>query len=73
MSHLNIAKIREDFPALKQKIHGKDLVFLDSAASAQKPKCVIDAVTEASTNNYANNHRGVYILSDKATDAYEAT
>lgn len=73
MSHLDVAKIREDFPALKQKIHGKDLVFLDSAASAQKPQCVIDAVTEAYTNNYANIHRGVYSLSDKATDAYEAT
>ncbi len=73
MSHFDVTKIREDFPALKQKIHGKDLVFLDSAASAQKPQCVIDAVTEAYTNNYANIHRGVYSLSDKATDAYEAT
>ena len=73
MSQLDIEKIRLDFPALKQKIHGKDLVFLDSAASAQKPQCVIDAVADAYTNNYANIHRGVYSLSDKATDAYEAT
>jgi len=73
MSQFDIERIREDFPALKQKINGKDLVFLDSAASAQKPQCVIDAIAEANTNNYANIHRGVYSLSDKATNAYEAT
>jgi|APSaa5957512535_1039671.scaffolds.fasta_scaffold44101_1 cysteine desulfurase / selenocysteine lyase len=72
-SGLDIKKIRQDFPALKQKIHGKPLVFLDTAASAQKPQSVIDLVTQSYTNNYANVHRGVYTLSDQATSNYEAT
>ncbi|WP_119343777.1 aminotransferase class V-fold PLP-dependent enzyme [Facilibium subflavum] len=67
----DIEKIRQDFPFLRQTIHGKPVVFLDTAASAQKPQVVIDAVTESYTNNYANVHRGVYTLSDQATEKYE--
>jgi cysteine desulfurase / selenocysteine lyase len=67
----DVNNIKQDFPALKQKSHGKDLVFLDSAASAQKPKVVIDAISKASYLNYANIHRGVYSLSQVATDNYE--
>jgi cysteine desulfurase/selenocysteine lyase len=66
-----INKIREDFPILKTKINGKDLVFLDSAASAQKPFCVINACTDFYEKYYANVHRGLYYLSDKATTLYE--
>jgi len=64
-------KIREDFPILKEKIYGRPLVFLDSAASAQKPQAVIDAMRRAYEQEYANVHRGVYWLSQKATDAFE--
>ena len=73
MQKLACAHTRKDFPGLEQTMHGKPLVFLDSAASAQKPQAVIDAVTEAYTHNYANIHRAVYTLSDQATDAFEHT
>ncbi len=73
MIDFDIEKVRKDFPALQQKIHGKPLVFLDTAASAQKPQVVIDLVTQSYTNNYANVHRGVYTLSDQATSNYEST
>ncbi len=66
-----INKIREDFPILKTKINGKDLVFLDSAASAQKPFCVINACSDFYEKYYANVHRGLYYLSDKATTLFE--
>lgn len=66
-----INKIREDFPILKTKINGKNLVFLDSAASAQKPFCVINACSDFYEKYYANVHRGLYYLSDKATMLYE--
>ena len=55
----------------KNKINGKDLVYLDSAASAQKPSMVIDSIKNTYENNYANVHRGIYHLSQLATDAYE--
>lgn len=67
----DIEKIRADFPALSLSVHGKPLVFLDSAASAQKPLCVIDEMKRLYLNEYANVHRGVYELSEKATVNFE--
>jgi len=69
---LNIDKIRQDFPILSQTIHGKPLVYLDNAASAQKPKAVLDAVRQIYEQDYANVHRGVHTLSQRATDLFEA-
>ncbi len=66
-----VARIREDFPALQQKVHGKPLVYLDNAATSQKPASVIDAVTRYYTTDNANIHRGVHALSVRATEAYE--
>ena len=65
-------RVRADFPILSRTVHGKPLVFLDSAASAQKPRAVIDALSACYENEYANIHRGVYYLSQKATDNFEA-
>jgi cysteine desulfurase/selenocysteine lyase len=67
-----LAALREDFPILSQKVHGRPLVYLDNAASAQKPQCVIDAERRVYEEYYANIHRGVHDLSQRATDAYEA-
>lgn len=67
----DIRRIRKDFPILNNSCYGKPLVFLDSAASAQKPKNVINAVTHCYENEYANIHRGVYWLSERATQMYE--
>ncbi|HVN38979.1 MAG TPA: cysteine desulfurase [Myxococcota bacterium] len=64
-------RIRRDFPVLQQSVHGKPLAFLDTAASAQKPQCVIDAVSEMYSRDYANVHRGVYELSLRATRALD--
>jgi len=68
----DVAAIRRDFPILATKVHGKPLVFLDSGASAQKPRQVIDAVREVYERGYANIHRGVYQLSQHATERFEA-
>lgn len=68
----DIEKIRSDFPILAREVNGKPLVYLDNGASAQKPKAVIDAVTNAYQNEYANVHRGLHFLSNLATDKYEA-
>jgi len=68
----DIDRIRADFPILKETVYGKPLVFLDSGASAQKPRQVLDAMTRAYEKHYANVHRGIYRLSQDATDAYEA-
>jgi cysteine desulfurase/selenocysteine lyase len=68
----DVRKIREDFPILKQKIHGKPLVYLDNAASSQKPQCVIDTLVQYYANDNSNIHRGVHLLSQRATEAYEA-
>ena len=68
----DIAAIRSDFPILDQKIRGKNLVFLDSAASAQKPRAVIDAMRSAMETQYANVHRGLHWMSERTTDAYES-
>jgi len=68
---LDVAAIRADFPILGEKMDGKDLVFLDSAASAQKPRQVLDAMRHVYETSYANVHRGAYRLSALATDAFE--
>ncbi len=67
----DVARIRADFPILAEKIRGKDLVFLDSAASAQKPRVVIDAMVHAMEHQYANVHRGLHWMSERTTEAYE--
>ena len=67
----DVRKIREDFPILKQKMHGKPLVYLDNAATSQKPQAVIDALVHYYTQYNANIHRGVYLLSERSTQAYE--
>ncbi|MCA0201700.1 MAG: cysteine desulfurase [Proteobacteria bacterium] len=68
----DVTKVRADFPILSRTVHGKPLVFLDSAASAQKPRQVIDAITQVYSDEYANVHRGAYYLSETATANYEA-
>ncbi len=67
----DVRKIRQDFPILREKIHGKPLVYLDNAASTQKPQIVIDALHEYYEHNNANVHRGVHTLSERATQQYE--
>lgn len=69
----DVRKIREDFPILKQQVHGKPLVYLDNAATSQKPQVVIDAITRYYTLENSNIHRGVHYLSSQATMAYENT
>ena len=64
---LDVHRIREDFPILATKVHGKPLVFLDSGASAQKPRQVIQAMIRCMEEAYANVHRGAYHLSETAT------
>jgi cysteine desulfurase / selenocysteine lyase len=69
---MNVEQIRADFPILRQTIRGKPLVYLDSGASAQKPRVVIDAMVRAMETQYANVHRGLHWMSERTTDAYEA-
>src|SRR5690242_7517247 len=69
----DVERVREDFPVLKQTIHGKPLVYLDSAATAQKPFAVIDAIRKFHEVDCANIHRGVHELSQRSTAAYEET
>jgi cysteine desulfurase / selenocysteine lyase len=73
MSALDITAIRKDFPILDQQVHGFDLAYLDNAASSQKPIQVIDSIAEYYKKDNANVHRGVHRLSQRATDAYEAS
>ena len=68
---LDAARARRDFPIFSRRVHDRPLVFLDSAASAQKPGAVIDAVRHCYEAEYANVHRGVYWLSERATEAFE--
>jgi cysteine desulfurase / selenocysteine lyase len=68
---LDVQRIRADFPILKQKAHGKPLVYLDNAASTQKPRVVIDAIRHYYEADHANVHRGVHTLSERATEAFE--
>jgi cysteine desulfurase / selenocysteine lyase len=70
---LGIEKIRSDFPILKRKIHGKRLVYLDNAATTQKPKQVIDTICEYYSNQNANIHRSVHELAEEATEAFEGS
>ena len=67
---LDVARIREDFPILRQRIRGKPLVYLDNAATSQKPQVVIDTLTRFYTAENANIHRGVHYLSERATVAW---
>jgi len=67
----DVAKIRRDFPILNQRVHGKPLVYLDNAATTQKPQAVIDAMVRSYAEDNANIHRGVHLLSERATRAYE--
>src|SRR5665213_3021108 len=67
----DVAKIRADFPALAMQVYGKPLVYLDNAASAQKPRQVLERLEKAYTRQYANVHRGLHYLANEATEAYE--
>ncbi|MBW7974970.1 cysteine desulfurase [Bradyrhizobium sp. BR 10289] len=67
----DVARVRQDFPALSLQVYGKNLVYLDNAASAQKPSAVLDRMTQAYTSEYANVHRGLHYLANAATEAYE--
>jgi cysteine desulfurase/selenocysteine lyase len=68
---LDATRLRADFPILGQEIHGKPLAYLDSAVSAQKPRQVLDTIREFYETSYGNVHRGVYTLSERATEGYE--
>jgi len=68
----DVEAVRRDFPILSRTVYGQPLTYLDNAASAQKPQAVMDAVSRAYTQEYANVHRGLHYLSNTATDAYEA-
>ena len=68
---LDVAKLRQDFPALALQVYGKPLVYLDNAASAQKPLAVLNRMQKAFTSEYANVHRGLHYLANAATEAYE--
>ncbi|WP_128927716.1 cysteine desulfurase [Bradyrhizobium guangxiense] len=67
----DVDRVRQDFPILSMQVHGKKLVYLDNAASAQKPKAVLDRLTGAYSSEYANVHRGLHYLANAATEAYE--
>jgi len=68
----DVERVRQDFPILSEEVYGKPLVYFDSGASAQKPRAVIDAISTVYETEYANVHRGVHYMSQKATDAMEA-
>src|ERR1700686_730846 len=67
----DVNRIRADFPILGMQVYGKPLVYLDNAASAQKPRAVLDRLHQAYTTQYANVHRGLHYLANEATEAYE--
>ena len=71
VSAFDVNKIRGDFPALHQEIHGHPLIYLDTGATAQKPQAVIDALSQFYAHDYANVHRAVHTLGERATQAYE--
>lgn len=73
LTELDVAAIRADFPILNEKINGRRLVYLDSAASSQKPRDVINAVLEHYRHNHANIHRGLHTLAERSTELYEKT
>ena len=68
----DVSEIRADFPILSREVNGKPLVYLDNGASSQKPEVVIDAITRAYKDEYANVHRGLHYLSNLATEKYES-
>ena len=72
IAELDIDRIRADSPILSRQVNGKPLVYLDSAASAQKPNQVIEALVSAYQDTYSNVHRGLHFLSEASTDAYES-
>src|SRR5258707_6951908 len=72
-STLDVEKVRQDFPILFQKVHGKPLVYLDNAATSQKPLAVLEAMDHYYRHDNSNIHRGVHALSERATEAYENT
>ncbi len=67
----DVEAIRAEFPILAQQVYGKPLVYLDNAASAQKPKAVIDAMVNAMETGYANVHRGLHYMANVATEGFE--
>ena len=71
MSTLDVDRIKADFPILKREVHGKRIVYLDSASSSQKPLAVIEAMDQCYREYYSNVHRGVYAISEESTAAYE--
>jgi cysteine desulfurase/selenocysteine lyase len=71
-AHLDVERVRQEFPILAERPYGKPLVYLDSAATSQKPQAVIDAMSAFYSRDNANVHRGVHYLSERATEAYEA-
>jgi cysteine desulfurase / selenocysteine lyase len=71
-ARFDVARVRKDFPILREKIHGKPLVYLDNAATAQKPQAVIDTLSRFYATDNSNVHRGVHLLSQRATEDYEA-
>src|SRR5438445_1436096 len=68
----DVWEVRKDFPILRQKIHGQPLVYLDNAATSQKPQAVIDTLSRFYATDNSNVHRGVHLLSQRATEEYEA-
>jgi cysteine desulfurase / selenocysteine lyase len=68
----DVAALRQDFPILARRVHGKPLAYLDNAASAQKPEAVISAMADAMRGGYANVHRGIHVLANETTEAFEA-
>ena len=70
---VNWEAVRKDFPVLSQQVYGKPLAYLDNAATTQKPNAVIEAIDHFYRRDNANVHRGVYLLSERATQAYEQT
>src|SRR5437764_1087569 len=68
----DVERVRADFPILRQTVRGKPLVYLDNAATSQKPQAVLDALQRYYTSQNANIHRGVHALSEQATEAHEA-
>ena len=69
----DVEAVRKDFPILKRKVHGKPLVYLDNAATTQKPRQVIEALVDYYENYNANIHRGLHKLAEEATEAYEGS
>src|SRR5688500_17579649 len=67
----NVREIREQFPALRQLVYGKNLIYFDSGATSQKPQVVLDAINRFYSKDNANIHRGVHLLSQQATEGYE--